>query len=316
MLFGGQMNNTRHIGCIDPNCDVQSVVRDAYENAKFLCDQYYLTSPDIEVQEHNSKWADSWISLFYLKRAMVCFVDLEPGLPIQIVYVPSHLYHTLFELFKNAMRAVVEHHGAAARDYPPVQVLIIRGKEDVTIKVKIGNPFKWSVNLIESCFQISDRGGGVTRSDMKNLFHYMYSTAPQPSLSDTDSAPLAGMFDSLLPHLEMLTSIFAPKVTDTACPCHAYMPAIYWAIWRWHHARATARMPTFSWRPSARRLMKCCPFSITALHVSTAHRCRLATGSATLVALLHRMQGPVTCQLKPSSLNSSAIVGRLLTNHT
>lgn len=29
---------------------------------------------------------------------------------------------------------------------------------------------------------------------MKNLFHYMYSTAPQPSLSDTDSAPLAGKF--------------------------------------------------------------------------------------------------------------------------
>lgn len=49
------MNNTRHIGCIDPNCNVQSVVRDAYENAKFLCDQYYLASPELEVQEHNSK---------------------------------------------------------------------------------------------------------------------------------------------------------------------------------------------------------------------------------------------------------------------
>lgn len=61
--------------------------------------------------------------------------DKEPGTPIQIVYVPSHLYHILFELFKNAMRAVVEHHGAAARDYPPIQVLVIRGKEDVTIKV-------------------------------------------------------------------------------------------------------------------------------------------------------------------------------------
>jgi pyruvate dehydrogenase kinase 2/3/4 len=31
------------------------VVRDAYENAKFLCDQYYLASPDLEVKEHNSK---------------------------------------------------------------------------------------------------------------------------------------------------------------------------------------------------------------------------------------------------------------------
>ena len=59
----------------------------------------------------------------------------EPNTPIQIVYVPSHLYHILFELFKNSMRAVVEHHGSAARHYPPVQVLIIRGKEDVTIKV-------------------------------------------------------------------------------------------------------------------------------------------------------------------------------------
>lgn len=54
LLFGGQLNNTRHIGCIDPNCDVQSVVRDAYENAKFLCDQYYLAAPDLVVHEHNS----------------------------------------------------------------------------------------------------------------------------------------------------------------------------------------------------------------------------------------------------------------------
>jgi len=152
LLFSEQFSNKRHIGCIDPNCSVQSVALDAYENARFLCDQYYLAAPEIEVQEHNNK---------------------EPGAPVQIVYVPSHLYHILFELFKNAMRAVVEHHGAAARDYPPIHVLIVHGGEDVTIK-------------------ISDRGGGVRRSEMGNLFHYMYSTAPQPSRSGSDSAPLAG----------------------------------------------------------------------------------------------------------------------------
>ena len=77
-----------------------------------------------------------WISLD-LKHLFLLngLADKKPNTPIQIVYVPSHLYHILFELFKNSMRAVVEHHGSAARHYPSIQVLIIRGKEDVTIKV-------------------------------------------------------------------------------------------------------------------------------------------------------------------------------------
>lgn len=41
----------------------------------------------------------------------------------------------LFELFKNAMRAVVEHHGPAADNFPPVEVLLVMGQEDLTIKV-------------------------------------------------------------------------------------------------------------------------------------------------------------------------------------
>lgn len=38
---------------------------------------------------------------------------------------------------------------------------------------------------------MSDRGGGVQRSQMDHLFKYMYSTAPQPSI-DAHSVPLAG----------------------------------------------------------------------------------------------------------------------------
>lgn len=38
---------------------------DAYESAKMLCDQYYLSSPDLVLQELNSK--DRWnIFMFML----------------------------------------------------------------------------------------------------------------------------------------------------------------------------------------------------------------------------------------------------------
>lgn len=56
LLFGGQLNgHSRHVGCIDPSCDVIGVIKDAYENARFLCDQYYLASPELIVKQHNGK---------------------------------------------------------------------------------------------------------------------------------------------------------------------------------------------------------------------------------------------------------------------
>lgn len=68
LLFGGQLNSpapiaNRHIGCIDSLCDLVGVVQDAYENARFLCDQYYLDSPKLIVTEHNGKY----ITLIYNK---------------------------------------------------------------------------------------------------------------------------------------------------------------------------------------------------------------------------------------------------------
>uniref|UniRef100_A0A7N4P2S1 Protein-serine/threonine kinase n=1 Tax=Sarcophilus harrisii TaxID=9305 RepID=A0A7N4P2S1_SARHA len=71
--------NPTHIGSIDPQCDVVAVVQDAYESARMLCDQYYLVSPELKLTQVNGK---------------------VPDQPIHIVYVPSHLHHMLFELFK------------------------------------------------------------------------------------------------------------------------------------------------------------------------------------------------------------------------
>ncbi|TRY94428.1 hypothetical protein DNTS_011354 [Danionella cerebrum] len=153
LIFDGSTNpaHPKHIGSIDPSCDVVEVVKDAYESAKLLCDQYYLTSPEVEIKQVNFK---------------------GPNEPIHIVYVPSHLYHMLFELFKNAMRATVETHETSLH-LPPIKLRVSLGREDVTIKM-------------------SDRGGGVPLRKIERLFSYMYSTAPSPVSEDTRNAPLAG----------------------------------------------------------------------------------------------------------------------------
>ncbi|KAG8277487.1 [Pyruvate dehydrogenase (acetyl-transferring)] kinase isozyme 2 [Homalodisca vitripennis] len=73
LLFGGELTHDphhRHIGCIDPQCDLVGVVRDAYENARFLCDQYYLSSPDLNVTEHNGN-AVNLSFLYHLKTVSV-----------------------------------------------------------------------------------------------------------------------------------------------------------------------------------------------------------------------------------------------------
>uniref|UniRef100_A0A0B7AGD7 Protein-serine/threonine kinase n=1 Tax=Arion vulgaris TaxID=1028688 RepID=A0A0B7AGD7_9EUPU len=156
LLFGKKEKNNdpRHIGCIDPNCNLSLVIQDAYENARFLCEQYYLAAPELIIRSKNSSLSESESD------------------PIQIVYVPSHLYHMLFELFKNAMRAATELH-IEEEQIPPLVVMIVKGQEDLSIK-------------------ISDQGGGISRSKLDFVFQYMYSTAPQPARSDIASAPLAG----------------------------------------------------------------------------------------------------------------------------
>jgi pyruvate dehydrogenase kinase 2/3/4 len=147
----------KQIGAIDPNCDVIAVIEDAFNNAKFLCDQYYLCSPDFELVTKN-------------------VIEKDSDNKINLVYVPSHLYHIAFELYKNAMRAIIEHHGEAAKTYPKIQTLIVKGKEDLSIR-------------------ITDYGGGIPHSKLSHVFKYMYSTAPRPSITSdvytaSENAPL------------------------------------------------------------------------------------------------------------------------------
>ncbi|XP_072300552.1 pyruvate dehydrogenase (acetyl-transferring) kinase isozyme 1, mitochondrial [Eucyclogobius newberryi] len=155
LIFGGNVKvnpaHPKQIGGIDPLCRVSDVIRDAYENARNLCDRYYMNSPELILEEFNGKEKDK---------------------PIMMVYVPSHLYHMVFELFKNAMRATMELYGDSM-EYPPVQAQVALGTEDLTVKV-------------------CDRGGGVPLRKIDRLFTYTYSTAPKPDMGRSTAVPLAG----------------------------------------------------------------------------------------------------------------------------
>jgi len=131
-------DKSRYIGLFDPDLVVRSVVSDAADNAGMLCNHFYFDAPGVTLKEHNS---------------------MNKGKPIIFAYVPSHLYHILFELLKNAMRATVEHN--RHQEIPNIEIDIVKGTEDLTIK-------------------IADKGGGIPRSHMERLFTYHYTTAPKP----------------------------------------------------------------------------------------------------------------------------------------
>jgi len=156
LLFApGADQKTKRIGVIDPECKLKGVIHEAFQNAAFLCEEYYDTSPEIELKGHT-------------------LVLNEKGkkVGVSVAYPPANLYHILFELFKNSMRATVETHYKALK-LPKIEVLLAKGEHDVSIR-------------------ISDQGGGIPRHITDQTFHYLVSTAPRPSFNNPAKAPLAG----------------------------------------------------------------------------------------------------------------------------
>jgi len=142
-IFGDNVAKSgRHVGQIDPYCDVVSEVNRAHKEAARLCDLHYNRHPDLAVISNNRSPNES-------REA-----------PITLAYVQSHLHHMLFEVIKNSMRATVENFPDPDTPLPPIKAFVSKTDVDITIK-------------------ISDNGGGIPRSQMKNLFKYMFTTAGQ-----------------------------------------------------------------------------------------------------------------------------------------
>lgn len=141
----------RIVGVIDTSCDLLQVSTDAYSAAKFMCEHDYGIAPELKLE-----------------------FQITDKHPITIAYIASHIHYIMFELFKNAMRAVVEFYGKQ-EELPELQLLVMKGSEDVIIK-------------------LSDKGGGTPRSQFDRLFTYSYTTAtvPLPRVENVQ-APMAGL---------------------------------------------------------------------------------------------------------------------------
>uniref|UniRef100_A0A7N8Y8M0 Protein-serine/threonine kinase n=1 Tax=Mastacembelus armatus TaxID=205130 RepID=A0A7N8Y8M0_9TELE len=142
-------------------------------NIQYFLDRFYTSRISIRmlINQHSElphTHTHTQNTVFLTKHR--CTMPLQA--PIQISYIPSHLYHMLFELFKNAMRATIENH-ESSRTLPPIKVMVALGGEDLSIKMR-------------------DRGGGVPFRKTERLFSYMYSTAPRPSIGHEHRPPLAG----------------------------------------------------------------------------------------------------------------------------
>ncbi|KAI0792589.1 mitochondrial pyruvate dehydrogenase [Abortiporus biennis] len=142
-----------YVGIICTRSNVHDIVQEAIENARFVCEEHYAMFKGPPVQ-------------------LICPKDLA------FPYVPGHLSHIVFELLKNSLRAVVERFGADKEAFPPIKVIVVEGKEDITIK-------------------ISDEGGGIPRSAIPLIWTYMYTTMEGQEI-DQDfqasdfKAPMAG----------------------------------------------------------------------------------------------------------------------------
>ena len=84
-------------------------------------------------------------------------------------YVPHHLHYIVGELLKNSCRATVKRHvlNGSPGPLPPIKVVIVKGAEDVTIKV-------------------ADRGGGIPRSNMNQIWKFAHSTEKSSDENDTE----------------------------------------------------------------------------------------------------------------------------------
>ncbi|KAG0032569.1 hypothetical protein BGZ81_010619 [Podila clonocystis] len=90
--------NSKRVGIIEPQCDIEALINNATQSAQFVFFQHYNTVFPPHVHIQHSKGVG--------------------GRRVRFPVVPALLHHILFELLKNSMRATAEFHGLDKMSYP------------------------------------------------------------------------------------------------------------------------------------------------------------------------------------------------------
>lgn len=125
--LGLQRDQQGFIGCVCTDLNVQDMILSTAAQSQSICRENYGNAPEIFITSSQS---------------------------VSMPYVPVHLEYMLHELFKNSMRAVMEHN---SKDCPSIHVKICESEYDVTIR-------------------ISDEGGGIKPELLDEIWKYGFST--------------------------------------------------------------------------------------------------------------------------------------------
>lgn len=92
-----QIKRKQNVTCIDPLNKIEENLESAYSDARYLCEQHYINSPNIVIDRNT-------------------FNDRV------FPYNPDHTYLIFFEIFKNSLRATMEAASEEDENLPTVDV--------------------------------------------------------------------------------------------------------------------------------------------------------------------------------------------------
>ena len=161
------IDNKKPHGVIEP-CSIKTIIKEASFDTNRISQYVYGLSPQINIT--------------------------GPDKDISIPYIPTNLHFVFYEILKNAFQSTLEYEALAqfgdikkieeleSNKIAPINIQYSEGKDDIAIK-------------------ISDKGGGFSRSKIKKIFRYSYTSNNTTDIFDDspNNIPIMNGFGFGLP---------------------------------------------------------------------------------------------------------------------